>query len=340
MPLHVEPRGFLQTVVRHPNAANLIMVIMVLFGAFGLSKLNTQFFPTVKTDRVTVTISWSGASAEDVTSNILEVVEPELRFIDGVDEIVSYGREGAGTVMLEFVEGSDMQTALSDVEMAVAGVTTLPEDSETPVISASTFTDSVATLAIRGPFSEQALKVFARQIRDDLLARGIDKVELGGYRAPEYVVEIPERELRRLDLTVSNVADLVADNTVDIPAGSLDGSVERQIRAVAETKSPESIGRIEVKSLASGEKTTIADIGRVYPDFEDGALQGFSNGTRAIEIDVLRVEATDTLKAAAILDEYLEDIRPQLPPTLEILKYDVRADAVKGRISLLVENGL
>ncbi|WP_153771016.1 efflux RND transporter permease subunit [Labrenzia sp. CE80] len=340
MPLHAEPRGFLQTVVRHPNAANLIMVIMVLFGAFGLSKLNTQFFPTVKTDRVTVSVSWSGASAEDVTSNILEVIEPELRFIDGVDEIVSYGREGAGTVMLEFVEGSDMQTALSDVEMAVAGVTTLPEDSDTPVISASTFTDNVATLAIRGPFSEQALKVFARQIRDDLLARGIDKVELGGYRAPEYVVEIPERELRRLDLTVLNVADLVADNTVDIPAGSLDGSVERQIRAIAETKSPESIGRIEVKSFASGEKTTIADIGRVYPDFEDGALQGFSNGTRAIEIDVQRVEATDTLKAAAILDEYLEDIRPQLPPTLEILKYDVRADAVKGRITLLVENGL
>ncbi|MEJ8473376.1 efflux RND transporter permease subunit [Roseibium algae] len=340
MPLRAEPLGFLQTVVRHPNAANLIMVVMILFGAFGLSKLNTQFFPTVKTDRVTVSINWPGASAEDVTSNILEVIEPELRFIDGLDEIVSYGREGAATAMLEFVDGSDMQTALSDVEKAVANVTTLPEDSETPVITASTFTDSVATLAIRGPFSEQALKVFARQIRDDLLERGIDKVSLGGFRAPEFVVEIPERELRRLDLTVAKVAGLVSDNTVNVPAGNLDGTVERQIRAMVETKTPESIGRIEVQSLASGEKTTIADIGRVYRDFDDGALQGFSDGTRAIEIEVQRVETTDTLKAAAILDDYLKEIRLQLPPTLEILKYDVRADAVKGRIALLLENGL
>ncbi|WP_417670646.1 efflux RND transporter permease subunit [Roseibium sp.] len=340
MPLRAEPRGFLQTIVRHPNAANLIMVIMVLFGAFGLSKLNTQFFPTIKTDRITVSVTWSGASAEDVVSNILEVLEPELRFIDGLDEIVSYGREGAATIMMEFLEGTDMQTALSDVEKAVSGVTTLPQDSENPVITASAFTDSVATLAIRGPFSEEALKTFARQIRDDLLARGIDKVDFGGYRSPEYVVEIPERELRRLDLTVNQVSDLVDENTADVPAGSLDGAVERQIRAMAEPRSSENIGRIEVKSLASGEKTTIADIGRVFRDYDSSALQGFSGGDRAIEIQVKRVEATDTLKAAAILDSYLEEITPQLPPTLEILKYEVRADAVKGRITLLLDNGL
>lgn len=338
--MRAHSRGVLETIVGHPNAANLIMVIMVLFGAFGLAKLNTQFFPTVKVDRVTVTIAWPGASAEDVASNILEIVEPELRFIDNVDEIVSYAREGAGTMLLDFVEGSDLQKGLSDVEQAVAGITTLPEDSETPTVSASTFTDSVATLAIRGPFSEQALKVFARQMRDDLLARGIDKVDLLGYRTPEYVVEIPERELRRLDLTVSEVARLVAGNTADLPAGNLEGSVERQIRAMAEERSPDAIGRVEVKSLASGEKTRLADIGTIERDFKDGENQGFSNGDRAIEIEVKRVEATDTLKAAAILDEYLADIRPELPPTLEVLKYDVRADAVKGRITLLLENGL
>ncbi len=332
--------GLLELIVRHPNAANLVMVIMVLFGAFGLSKLNTQFFPTVKIDRIVVSVSWPGASSEDVASNILEVIEPELRFTDGLKEIVAYAREGSGSVMMEFVEDTDMQKALSDVEQAVSGVTTLPVDSETPVVTGVTFTDNVATLAIRGPFSEDALKVFARKLRDDLLERGIDKVELLGYRAPEYVVEVPERELRRLDLTVSDVSGLVAGNTVDLPAGNLDGAVERQIRAMAEQRSPEAIGRIEVKSLASGEKTRVADIGTVERDFSDSDNQGFAKGTRAIELEVKRVETTDTLKAAAILEEYLEEVRPELPPTLEILKYDVRADAVKGRITLLLENGL
>ncbi|MBN9669296.1 efflux RND transporter permease subunit [Roseibium aggregatum] len=340
MELEQKSRGVLELIVRHANAANLIMAVMVLFGAYGFAKLNTQFFPTIKTDRISVTVIWPGASAEDVTSNILEVLEPELRFIDGLDEIVSYGLEGRASVHMEFIEGTNMQQALSDVEQAVAGVTTLPVDSETPVVSASTFTDGVATLALRGPFSETALKVFARQMRDDLLARGIDKVELNGYRSPEYQVEIPERELRRLDLTIEDVADEIAGNTIDIPAGNLDGAVERQIRALSEDRSPDAVGRIEVKSFTSGEKTLVRDIGTVVRDFDSSENQGFSGGLRAVELKILRAEGTDTLKAAQIVDDYLAETVPQLPPTLEILKYDVRADAVEGRIELLIENGI
>jgi len=333
-------RGLLELIVRHANAANLIMAAMVLFGAYGFAKLNTQFFPTIKTDRISVSISWSGASAEDVAANILEVIEPELRFTDGLDEIVSYAREGSASVQMEFVEGTNMQQALSDVEQAVAGVTTLPVDSDTPVVSASTFTDRVATLALRGPFTEQALKIFARQIRDDLLARGIDKVELYGYRSPEYLVEIPERELRRLDLTIADVASQIAGNTVDLPAGNLDGAVERQIRALSEERSPDAVGRVEVKSYASGEKTLVRDIGTVSRDFDSSENQGFSGGDRAVELQILRAENTDTIKAAKIVDDYLAETLPQLPRSLEIVKYDVSADLVEGRISLLIENGL
>ncbi|MEP3048747.1 MAG: efflux RND transporter permease subunit [Roseibium sp.] len=340
MAIEAKSRGVFETLVRHPNAANLIMVIMILFGAYGLAKLNTQFFPTVKIDMISVTIAWPGASAEDVTSNILEVIEPELRFIDGLDEITSYARESSASVRMEFVEGTNLQQALSDVEQAVSGVTTLPIDSETPVVSASTFTDAVATLALRGPFSESALKVFARQIRDDLLTRGIDKVDLYGYRSPEYLVEIPERELRRLELTISDVANQISGNTIDIPAGNLDGALERQIRALSEDRSPEAVGRVEVKSLASGEKTLVDDIGTVVRDFDEGEDQGFSQGTKAIQIRILRTENTDTLKAAKIVEDYLAEAKPQLPPTLEVLKYDVLANAVKGRINLLLDNGL
>ncbi|NBN78828.1 MMPL family transporter [Microvirga tunisiensis] len=325
---------------RHPNAANLMMAVMLLFGVFGLAQLNTQFFPTIRSDRITVSVAWPGASAEDVEKNVLEVIEPELRFLGSLKEIAAYAREGSGTVLLEFDEGTDMPKALSDVEQAMAAITTLPDEAETPVVSASTFTDQVATLAIRGPFSEEALKVYARKIRDDLLARGIDRIDFNGFRSPEFLVEIPERELRRLDLTVADVAERIAGNTQDIPAGNLDGALERQIRAVAEARSPEALGNIEVRAFETGEKTRLGDIATVSRSFDDSEFQGLSRGQRAIELRVLRLEGTDTLKAAAILTDYLEEVRPTLPPTLELLQYDVRADQVAGRITLLIENGL
>ncbi len=59
-------RGMVSIIARHPNAANLIMVLMILFGVFSLGRINTQFFPTIEIPNVTVTVTWSGASAEDI----------------------------------------------------------------------------------------------------------------------------------------------------------------------------------------------------------------------------------------------------------------------------------
>jgi multidrug efflux pump subunit AcrB len=335
-----KPTTLIGHFLRHPNAANLVMVLMILFGVFGIAKLNTEFFPQIVVNTVTVSVSWPGASAEDVEKNILQAIEPELRFIDNVDEMRSYAREGSASVRLEFLEGANMQRALSDVDQAIAGVTTLPEDSETPVVSLSSWFDRVARVALRGPFSEDALKSYARQIRDDLIDRGIDKVTFSGFRDTEYVVRVPERELRRLDLTVADISERVAANTRDLPSGDLKGGVERQVRAVADTDSPEAISRITIKSFPTGEKVQLRDIAEVTKTFDDDQVLGFSDGVRAVELSVQRSAKADQLKVNAILDQYLAEIAPTLPSSLELVKYEVRADSLNQRIMILVENGL
>lgn len=326
--------------VRHPNAANLVMAMLILFGAYGLVQLNTQFFPTIKTNRITVSVSWPGASAEDAETNILQALEPEVRFIDGVNEVVSYAREGSASIQLEFVQNADMQKALSDVEQAVTGVSSLPEDAEEPKVSFREWYDRVARIALTGSFSEEALKVFARRIRDDLITRGIDQVSFSGMRDEEYVVRIPEREMRRLDLTVAGIADSVASNTRDLPSGNLEGAVEKQIRTLSEGKRPADIERIDIKTFPSGEKIRIRDVGSVKREFDKDQTRGFSGGERAIELTISRAVSADTLKSARILDDYLAEIRPQLPSSLKLVKYEIRADVLMGRINLLLSNGL
>ncbi|MDD7911160.1 efflux RND transporter permease subunit [Pseudovibrio exalbescens] len=326
--------------VRHRNAANLLMTVLVLFGVFALVKLNTQFFPTITTSSITVSISWPGSSAEDVEANILAAVEPELRFLDSLDEVTSYAREGGGTISLDFIEGTDMQKALSDVEQAVSSITTLPDDADTPEVSFAAYYDNVARIALRGPFTEQALKIFAKDIRDDLIARGIDKVTITGMRDEEYLVEVPEENLRRLNLTVADIASRIEENSEDIPAGNLTGAVERQVRAVADTSDPMDIAKIAVKTFPSGEKVRLADIGSVERNLDDDDVLGLSRKDPAIELRIQRAENSDTLEASAIVKGYLEEIRPQLPQSLELVMYNVSADRVEGRIMLLVKNGL
>ncbi len=326
--------------VRHPNAANLLAAVMVLMGVFALSQLNRQFFPTLEVPKITVSIAWPGASAEDVQANILEALEPELRFLDGLDEITSSSREGSASISIDFESDANMDKALSDVESAVGRVTTLPEDSERPVVTRVAFFEGVASLVVSGEFNEAALKGYAKVLRDGLLDAGIDRVVLDGARDEEIWATVRQGELRRFDLTVSDVAQRIADISQDLPSGTLEGAIDRQLRSVGLAETPEAIARIEVKALANGEKIMVRDIAVVERRFDRDAPEGRQDGIRAIKLNVQRSAAADTLDVAAKLDRYLAQVLPTLPPTLKVQKYDVRANRVTQRINLLLKNGV
>ena len=333
-------RGMISLFVRHPNAANLVMALMVLFGIYGLANLNTQFFPDIETKSATISVGWSGASAEDVESNILAIVEPEVRFITGVDEVVSYAREGSGTVRLDFTDDTDMIDARADVEQAVAGITLLPDGSDTPVITTSDFFDRVGRVAISGPFSEEALKSYARDLRDRFIDAGIDRVDFSGLRDTEYEVSLNAATLRRLDMTVGTVADSIAENSRDLPSGNLDGALERQIRTLSDADTVQSLGHIVVRGQASGERIELRDIADIRQTYDSSQSQGFMAGERAIRLDIFRSASADVLDVADALVATVDQARLEYPQSLNLTVFDLRSTAVEQRIQLLVTNGL
>ena len=288
--------GLISLFARHGTAANLLMLTLTLIGLFSLSRLNRQFFPNFDVPVINVSVAWPGASAEDTEKSILDVLEPELRFIDSAEKVLSYAREGSATISLEFAPGADMQKAQSDVEQAVGNVTTLPDDSETPKVTRITVFDRIARVTLTGPLSESVLKSYAKKLRDGLLASGIDKVDLSGTRDEEIWIELREADLRRLNISIDEVAQKIRDNTQDQPAGTLDGGSELQLRAKSERKTPEQIGTIEIKSLASGEKIFLRDIAKVNTQFERDGKIGLARGAGAIDLVVKRSLSADTIE--------------------------------------------
>lgn len=326
--------------VRHPTAANLLMILMIVAGLFALTRLNTQFFPDFGIDWIQVSVEWPGASAEDVDANIVQAIEPEVRFLDGVKHVRSSSVEGSGSLLIEFEAGTDMQAALADVETAVDQVTTLPEDSERPVIKRSVRYDNITRLVVSGPYPEAALKAFAKGIRDDLIARGIDKIDLVGARDEEIWVEVDPATLRRLDLTLGDIAARIAETLQDLPSGDTRGGAEKQIRSLGLVKTAQDLGQVEVRSLPSGEKIYLREIATVSERFEDGGVTMRHDGQPAIELHVQRSINADALELADTVDNYLAELRSTLPTNLRIEQYDVAAELIRSRIDLLLRNGL
>ena len=316
------------------------MILMVLFGSYGLTQLSRQVLPDFVLDVININVQWPGASPADVEVNILEAIEPEVRFLENVDRVDSGALEGSAGITITYREGTNMSAALTDVQAAVARITTFPSDMERPVIYQVIQGDDVCRIEISGPFPEESLKNVAKRIRDDLLGLGMARITMIGVRDTEIRVEISDDVLRQLDLTVNDVASRIEQSSLDLPSGSVEsGGVLRQIRSETLARSAREVAEIEVLSQKTGEKLRLKDVSRIYETFEDNAITHVVGDHTGVELVIGRAKGVDSIDAQRIVTEYVEEIRAELPPTLQVEMYDVFADQATQRVRMLLTNG-
>lgn len=334
-------KGLIEQFVRHRNAANLLMVMMILLGLYGLSSLNRQVMPQFGLELITISVQWRGAAPEDVESNIVQAMEPELRFLDGVKKVQSIAYEGQAVITVEYVEDTSMSKALTDIQAAVARITTLPADIETPIINQVIPRDNVVSFEVAGPYSEKTLKVIAKKMRDDLLNRGLEHIEIDGARDTEYWVQVSDYILRSLGLSIQDVADAIGQSSLDLPSGSIESAGgSKQIRSKGLARTPRALGEIEIKALNSGEKILLKDIANIEETLEENKPSHQLGKQTSVTVRVKRAAGEDSIIANNKVQAYLKEIQPTLPPSITVQQYDVFAMLVVERIGMMLSNGL
>ena len=196
---------FLDFFIRHKTAANLLMILMLVLGVVSLDRLNRQFFPSFDVEIVAVSVTWTGATAEDVDANIVQPLEPELRTISNVKKVSANSYEGSASIEVEFEFGTDMKQGLADVEAAV-GQIDFPEEAELPKVIKGEFFDPISKMVLSGPYSVDDLRRFGKNVEEDLQRLGVDKVIINGLPNETIRIEVSETELARLGLSLNDIA--------------------------------------------------------------------------------------------------------------------------------------
>ena len=186
-------------------------------------------------------------------------------------------------MILEYENGTDMKTALNEVEREVNAISTFPQESDIPVIKLITPFEQIGLVLINGTSNENQLKEIAGSLRDQLLNNGIDKIEIDGYRKQIIYIDLDPISLLSNKLDPEEVAIRIKPEIKNIPSGIFQNNNVVQLRTFSKKEKVLDIENIEIINKDGG-KLKIKDIASVYETFSEKDSQGFSNGEKAITL--------------------------------------------------------
>ena len=333
--------GIIHLFAQHPVAANLLMAVMIILGAFSLTQLNKQFFPNFALDYITVRVVWPGASAEDVERSITVPLEQALRTLDGAKEMTSTSTRGLSAIVIEYEENTDMGVALDEVKQFVSNIRNLPSDAEDPVVTKIARYEAVATIILTAESELEELRPLAYRFERELLDAGIARVEFGGMPEQEIAIEVSAKQIQQLGLSLNQIGDLIINQSQDIPAGTVaESEAAREVRGLQRKRDVQEFSTLELLTTASGRKLTLDDIAEIKRRPKENQVEIFYRGKPAILLNLQRTETTDALVSAEIMQQWLSKTRETLPPTVELVVFDEKYSLIQQRINLLVKNGI
>ena len=322
----------------HTVAANLLMVVFLVGGLIFAGQIKKEVFPDFELDYVTVSMAYPGASPEEVERGIILAIEEAVQGLDGVKQVTAVANEGAGRVTVEVVEGENIQRLAQDIQNAVDRITSFPEDARVTIAQRRRY---VVSLALFGDQGEPILRETAEMVRDRLLQDpGITQVELSGIRDYEISISVPQDRLRAYGLTLEQIAQTIRRAAVELPGGSIKtDSGDVLVRMTERRDFGPEFGTIPIITTNDGTQVLLADIAEVTDGFEDTDRLATYNGHRAILVDVYRIGDQTPLDVSETVREKVVEIRPDLPPGVDLVARNDRSDIYRQRMDLMLRNG-
>ena len=324
-------------------AANLLMLIIVVAG-LGSLKLNIplEVFPTVEPRVIQVTVAVPGALPQDIETSTAIKVELAVQDLEGIEQLSSRSTEGAAQVTIQVDERYDARTLLADVKNRVDSINNLPSDAERPIVSLTSRTMEVISIAVSGPVSERELRQEASRVRDDLLnIEGISQIELDGVRDYEISIYLSESAIQRFGLSFQTIAERITQASLDLSAGSVNTSGgDILIRSSGQAYSRDAFEDIVVHAGQNGSLITLGDVARVNDGFiETESLTRF-NGDRAAFVEVYRVGDESAIDVADKVNEYIEQRAADQSTLITLTPWRDRSKIVKKRLKTLTDNAI
>jgi HAE1 family hydrophobic/amphiphilic exporter-1 len=321
-----------EVATRRRVAISMGAVTLVLFGLISLQDLKVNLLPDLSYPTLTVRTEYRGAAPEEIETLLTRPVEEAVGVVKNVQAVKSVSRAGQSDVILEFAWGVDMDLAGLDVREKLE-VLQLPIESSRPqLLRFNPATDPIMRFGLiygesGSAMDETSLKVLRRYADEEVRkilepVEGVAAVKISGGLEDEVQIEIDQRKMAQLNLTLENLTARLAAENVNVSAGRLEEGTQRYlVRTINQFASVEEFGSLII-SPGEGRPVYLRDIANVRSGYSEREAIIRMNGHEAVEVAIYKEGDANTVSVAEGVRSRLVSLQEDLPPGVQMETVD------------------
>ncbi len=314
--------------IRRPVLATVMTIVIVLFGAIGLTFLGVREFPNIDRPIVTVRTTYTGANADVIETQITEPLEQAINGIAGIRSLSSTSRDGSSRITVEFNLNIDLETAANDVRDKVSAARRqLPSDCEPPIIiKADADAEPIILLNIQSnnrsmiELSDFAENVFKERLQT---IPGVSSIAVWGSKRPSMRLWMDPARLAAYEITPLDILNALNRENIELPSGRIEGyATELTVRTAGRLVTPSDFNNLIIKQEGNN-VVKFRDIGHAEIGPENERTGMLRDGNQSVGNAIIPQPGSNHIDIADEVYRRLEIIKKDLP---EDIKVDIGFD--------------
>jgi hydrophobe/amphiphile efflux-1 (HAE1) family protein len=313
--------------IRRPIFATVVSLVIILAGAVSMAVLPIAQYPEVTPPQVTVSASYSGASAPTVSKVITRLIEEQINGVEGMIYMSSSStNNGSSTIQVTFEVGYDQNVGAVDVQNRVQQAEArLPEETQrsgvTVTKQSTSMTAVVSLLSADGRFDSAYLSNYADIHVTDPLKRvaGVGQVNNFGLRQYAMRIWLDLDLMSTYRISTEMVITAVQDQNQQVAAGSVGQppvigtpafnlTINTQGRLVTAKEFGDIILRAD-----PGEVVRLSDIAQVELGAATYNSDSKQNGRPAAELGIFQLPTANAMAVANGVNETMARLETNFP---------------------------
>ncbi len=301
--------------IKRPAFLTMFFSALAVLGIYSYLQMGTDLLPKMSWPFVAITTLYPGAGPKEVESQVSKPIEEALSSLPGLKSLRTYSNENVSLTWVEFNMSVDVDVALNDVERKINEIRLqFPQDVRQPQISkADLNTAPILRIAALSSFKDQE---FFQFIKDKIKPKleqvpGVAGVSIVGGKEREIRIEVDNQKLQAYDVSLEQVARILAAQNIDFPTGAIEQKSHKYIvRLVGKVSSLDDLRTI-ILSKNGARTIYVKDIAEVIDAYKEDYTIGRLNRIGCIGISIVKASDANAVKCRDLVGKQLASLEKE-----------------------------